>query len=968
MSSLSSTMFDFEKVMSGVKAISGATGDEFTQLEEDAQRLGASTSKTAKEVGLLQTEYAKLGFSTQEILDATEASILLSEATGEDVALAAETAGATIRGFGKDASETGIVVDVMAKSFTSSALNLNRFSEAMGYVAPIAKAANISLEQTTAAMSALADAGIHGSRAGTALRMIISQLDKSGKPFGERLQALAEKNLTLADAEDEVGRRAQTALLVLADNTDKIAELKDAYDNAAGSAKEMADIQRDNVAGATKLLSSAWDGFILKFTKGGTVTRSVVDSLTAFLGVLTRNAVMLKNISKFLVLATAAWVAYKLAVVATNLAYKLHIVGMLRLIRVQGLTTVATNLSTGAMIALNTAIKANPVGLLISLASAAASALWLFSDSADAATESQDNLNESIKENKFDDLIGKKVLARILETPDAIDNVGEAIKKMSSAELSEFASRVQSEMGDLNREIRNMSAAGFIDEDTRPVYDRARTFYEGITALIKKEQEKTKSIAELTEKEKKKLAKDEANRIKLRLSLMEDGEIKELAVLANSYEQKKKEFTKLGLDKVALEYWVANERYKINKKYRDRETKEEEDFNKKIESETEKEILADLAKQDKINAAKLKAIGEQKAYAISEIDLLKVTEAEKTKLKLQAEKDRLKAVLDLNKKGGLILSKLQIDTIKNQIKAIGAAITAPETKEYDLYSMAGLNLTDEQKDAIGKSTEFAMGQLASFLDAKIQAANRGVELADKEVDNAWRVLDAEMQARSEGYASNVSQAQKDLALAKKTQASALKEQEKANKAKLLMDSINQASSLVTSSALIWGQLGFPWAIPALAVMWGSFAFSKVKAAQVSKPAKTFGDGGMGIIEGGSHASGDDVLFGSEKDGTERRAEGGEAWAVLNKRSTAKYKRLLPSVIASLNKGDFEKKYGNAYSQASPTNVNVVQQGPSLIGLERDVKEIKRQGERKIYTDAQGHTVETYKNLKTVYVN
>lgn len=285
------TIAEFEQVMSKVKGISGATGEEFRQLQKDALRIGAATQYTAAQVGGLQLEFAKLGFTTPEILAATEATVQLATATGEDLAKSAETAATVVRAYGLNASETQRVVDVMASSFNKSALGLDNFSEGIKYVGPVAKAANVSIEETAALMSALADAGIKGSNAGTALRTILSQLDKTGKPLSKSLADLASKGLTLADAEDEVGRNAKTALLVLADNVPKIDELTTAYNNANGSAKEMAAIMEDNLISDTNKLSSAWDGFILALNSGNGVIsktgRFLVDLGIAFAEFLT---------------------------------------------------------------------------------------------------------------------------------------------------------------------------------------------------------------------------------------------------------------------------------------------------------------------------------------------------------------------------------------------------------------------------------------------------------------------------------------------------------------------------------------------------------------------------------------------------------------------------------------------------------------------------------------------------------
>lgn len=273
-------MGDFEKEMSTVKAITNATASEFKLLEADAKRLGGATKFTASQVAQLQVAYGRLGFNTQEILDATEATLSLAAATGEDLAKSADVAGSTVRGFGLDAKETIRVVDVMASSFNKSALSLENFTESMKFVAPIAKAAGATVEETTALLATLADSGIRGSMAGTSLRRIFADLTKDGRPLQARLEELGKKGLTLSDSFDEVGRVAQTALLVLSENTNKTKELTNEFDNAAGSAKKMADIIEDNLWGDVTQLTSAIEGLVLQFKEGTGTMREFVRALT----------------------------------------------------------------------------------------------------------------------------------------------------------------------------------------------------------------------------------------------------------------------------------------------------------------------------------------------------------------------------------------------------------------------------------------------------------------------------------------------------------------------------------------------------------------------------------------------------------------------------------------------------------------------------------------------------------------
>lgn len=251
---------DFEFQMAKVQAVSGATGAEFAKLSENAKQLGASTRFTASEVAMLQTEYAKLGFSADEITKVTGATLALAQASDSDLATAAEVAGSTLRAFGMSADETGRVTDVMAASFSSTALDMSSFADAMKYVAPVAKSAGLSIEETTAMLGTLANAGIKGSQAGTALRRIISELGATGGDVAGAIKNLANEGLNLADAKDEVGRSAQSALLILGEGTQSTDDLTKSLQGSAGAAQQMADTMDATLEGSMKKMQSAVEG------------------------------------------------------------------------------------------------------------------------------------------------------------------------------------------------------------------------------------------------------------------------------------------------------------------------------------------------------------------------------------------------------------------------------------------------------------------------------------------------------------------------------------------------------------------------------------------------------------------------------------------------------------------------------------------------------------------------------------
>lgn len=377
-------------------------------------------------------------------------------------------------------------------------------------------------------------------------------------------------------------------------------------------------------------------------------------------------------------------------------------------------------------------------------------------------------------------------------------------------------------------------------------------------------------------------------------------------------------------------------------------------------------LRAELA--DKQLQQELDLFDKEQKLKQSEFDLLKSTEEEKTVYRLKAERDRWNKILEINKKANKQLSENEVNTIVNTIKQIDNQIKDIEEDEgpKDIYELLGIDIPDEKKEAINSSISFAVDQLNKFLELRVESAQIAVDAAEKEVDAAQKVLDAELEARANGYANNVAYAQKELDLARKNQQKALKEREKAEKAQLALQAAQQAANLVTATSLIMAQLGFPWFIPAIALMWGTFAAAQIKAVQVTKQkSEQYGDGTVELLQGGSHQSGNDIDLGTKPDGTRRRAEGGEFFAVINKRSSRRYRKIIPDIINSLNNGSFASKYMSAYDGANGVNITMQSDSPDLRQLSDDVRAIKEQNDRQTYVDGDGNTVERYKNVKRI---
>ena len=470
---------DFELEMAKVKAVSGATADEFKALSDNAKELGRSTIFSAREVAGLQLEFAKLGFTAKQITGVTEATLNLAQASGSDLARSAEVAGATLRGFGLDVSETGRVTDVMAKSFSTSSMDMESFAEGMKMVAPIAKSAGMSLEETTAMMSLLANAGVKGSMAGTQLRRIISELATTGKPTTEAIRDLAESGLTLVDAKDEVGRAAQGALTILAGSVNQINPMTEALKNSAGAAEEMADIMDMTAAGASKALGSAVEGLAIEF--GGLISVA----LTPVIKKLTQLATFVNELPKGMKIFVAV-----VAALAAGIGPLIFVAGSL--VRVMTALRAATILQTIATGALGVAVQiaTSPI-TLIAIAIFALGAAFIY------VRENSEAFAAGLR-NAFRDL-ANFVLPLINTIINAVNKVASALGRDSV--LIEPFEKFQREEQPILKSFREVfggvaRSIGLIKDKSEETTESLGTLAEGIDGVTESANNGTRALTE----------------------------------------------------------------------------------------------------------------------------------------------------------------------------------------------------------------------------------------------------------------------------------------------------------------------------------------------------------------------------------------------------------------------------------------------------------------------------------------
>jgi len=303
---------DYEEANSKLQAvlgdnlsILGDTEEQMEALTDQSKELGASTAFTATEVAGLQTELAKLGFPTEDILEMTEGVLNGAAAMGSELAPTAALVGSTLKAFGLDASETGRVVDVLSASTINSALDFEKLNASMSTIAPVASKLGFGLEDTTTLLGSLADAGFDASSAATATRNILLNLADSNGKLAKSLGApvkdlpslvaglkkLEAEGTDLGEALQLTDKRSVAAFATFLDGTESIEKLSVALNDVDGVARRTAETMLDNLAGDTKIAQSAYEGAVLSFEDGSGVIsqslRGVVQTATGFLNFIT---------------------------------------------------------------------------------------------------------------------------------------------------------------------------------------------------------------------------------------------------------------------------------------------------------------------------------------------------------------------------------------------------------------------------------------------------------------------------------------------------------------------------------------------------------------------------------------------------------------------------------------------------------------------------------------------------------
>lgn len=313
------------------------------------------------------------------------------------------------------------------------------------------------------------------------------------------------------------------------------------------------------------------------------------------------------------------------------------------------------------------------------------------------------------------------------------------------------------------------------------------------------------------------------------------------------------------------------------------------------------------------------------------------------------------------------------EAARGEVKAMDLSnIVDEEDLEFDMTAVSEdeglfsrLGIGDKEQEQLKKGIDFAKNKIGELAQARVQAAEAAVQASEREVQAAQAALQAEITAAEQGQAANIEARQEELKAAEQQQEEALQQRQRAQRAQLAIDTVTQASSLITAASKILKDVPFPLNIAAVGTMFGSFALAKIKAFQATK---IFRDGGLEFLDyGGSHESGNDIFIGTDGHGSQMRAERGEAMAVINRKATSRYRSVLPAIIDSLNSQSFERQF--SYMGQAAQIVPVVSQSVNVDTrrMEGHLSAIRQNGAEQYYTDSRGRMVRRRGNKRTIYV-
>lgn len=925
---------DFQDQNKKLQSILGETSNGMKELSQSAIELGSRSIFGAEGITKMQIEFAKMGESKQAIEEMQSAIVNLATVTQYDLGDSATMVTMILKNFRMPASQATEVVDQLGYAFTHSRVNIENFSEAMKYIAPIAKDAGISFKDMLAVLMALSMQNITGSLAGTSFANVLSKIEnntsKMNKTFNigatslegllSGLDKMNNTGSTFQDVVKGIDKRALATFSTLKDGTDVVRGFDKDLDHATGTMEKMKDIQLESLTNRVKLLDSQWKSFVLSIESGegelGKFFSAFIDEVSATLFTMRGGQTeaiksakdAMTDVQSFLHFAQ---VHTDSQMVETMGGFVAKLTGYIKMTDNAGIQSAYTQKKNAdELIKGLDEITAAKSKMLTQYATPMANKAY---DEQFAKLHNvKEATDESIKSLKAQQAawevgsVKYQVYGRAIELikaqmnieppkpPDLTEKIKylEELKKVDLADLENKKKLAEQEI-QLTADKSDQERLIKLSDYSFDIAIQAKT-HDWEVQIAEAGKIDAKNLAKWKEDE----AKINANKTiilanQMNIDLMAIDDKRRIALMkANSTLTEENKTTQIeilkdqesfALDQIAKEKEVNDELIKQTTFGNNQKLQLQINAFNEEKKTLDTKYAYDI-EISRLTIEKEKQIIEDKyAYDIAN---------------LKVSGDKTKQMID--DQHTTDLAQLKVASEKNKqiteehllaLKALYAKYNTEILKfQHDHPLAFALGFTDE--DTLSKFNS-AIGQMKTGIKSLVDAWKSGtddiVSQYDRQVSEAQSALDTELQLSGQGYASNVTLKRKELADIKSARDSAMKEQIAAERAQLAIDNAMTISDMVVTFANILkntsklGLLAIPLTIAAGATIWGMF--EQWKSLLAKEKVVTFGSGGE--IYGQSHSSGGVMI----------NAEGGEY--VVNRKSTMKYKPL----IDAINKDD-----------------------------------------------------------------
>jgi TP901 family phage tail tape measure protein len=901
------TVKEFELGMARLQAITGETKEAMDALGDINKVLAADGIFSATEIAGIQVQLAKFGFTLKEITASTGGILDLATATGEDLNSAVDLVSSSIRALGMEASETGRLVDVLGKAFTSSALDVGKFRESAKYVLPLARQMGWSIEEVAATLGKLADSGISGSLAGTGLRQTFIQLWDASSDLSQVLGAGIKTFDDFYDAITDAKRagvafdevlaavpvRAKTMFTVLWNGARDIQRYREEIEASNGAIKEMAEVQLNTLAYEIKRTNSAWKSFVLSMQDSGGALKEIFGFMADGLRGLTR---FLNPHAYGMMEASKAVEAYKKSLDATGRSESYSAVksriGLLTEELEKQEDVLERMESRGAV------PRTWDVGLLpVPIPGSGVFNQKELNEQISIVTKLKEELR-LLGDLEFDLRVGADVernIEKTLKDINSLDGWDELKEKYDVKDFNEF-----------------LSKATLSSQEKTKLLDEFRISYEGVLeeislkaqdAFLSGEQDNLDYLGAIFSNYKewgeRTIALVSGDVVTL-MELEREATANKLKALQGLYDQQRKLELIRNENRVQSEEEREKNILSINKKYDGLGYQALLKYGEL--TKTEKEIInALLLELDKTYAREsLKVTDEFYEQWIDKItkrfnDLMAIEKA-KGEIEIQEMKNNNATKEEVWRRS----LELEISFAEQQLefaKRVGASADEVERLTLELERLSlelegGFTGKDTDPDTSGieryindivRLSNIAINAWKKMVDEQVRATEAIVGDLNTRIAEVQRDLEREQELYIEGYANNVTVKQKEYQDLKAIRERALKDRDAAVRRQQRIEAISQAVNITSAVSNVINQYSkIPWVgwalgVAAAAAFIGLFESSKSKINALTK----YGEGGE--IRGKSHTMG----------GVPIEAEGGEF--VVRKKQYTKYKELVNAI-------------------------------------------------------------------------